>query len=181
MSDSTVADRYARAIFELGEEAGSLSMLSDHIKRFADHYTANADLRYVFSDPVIDETQRENLVGALATRLGLSALATNALKLLARRRRLGVVKEVAQRLMVLSDEKRNVVRVRVKSAQPLADDYFSKLTKEVQAATGRTVVLEQTVDPSLIAGVLTQIGDNTIDGTVRGRLENYKQKLLSAL
>ncbi len=180
MSNSPVADRYARAIFELGEEAGSLAMLSEHIKRFSDEYEGSHELRAALSHPVFDERQREDLVGAVAGRLNLSPLATNSVKLLARRRRLSVVKEIAERLMSLSDEKRSVLRVRVRSAQPLSDDYFNKLSREIQQATGRTVVLDKSVDPSLIAGVVTQIGDNTIDGTVRGRLEDYEQKLISA-
>ncbi len=180
MSDRTVADRYARAIFELGEEAGNLAMLSEHIKRFADEFEGSRELRAALSHPVLDEHEREKLAAAIAQRLGLNPLALNAIKLLARRRRLYVVKEIAERLMALSDEKRSVLRVRVRSAEPLSDDYVGKLTQEIQNATGRTVVLDKLVDPSLIAGVVTEIGDNTIDGTVRGRLEDYEQKLLSA-
>lgn len=180
MSDATVADRYARAIFELGEETGSLAMLSEQMKRFADEYEASRELRLVFSDPVLDEHQREKLAVAFAERLGMSPTAQNSVRLLARRRRLNVVKEIALALMRLSDEKRGVLRVRVRSAQPLSDEYVNKLTKEIQSATGRSIVLEKSVEPSLIAGVLTQIGDNTIDGTVRGRLEDYEQKLLGA-
>jgi F-type H+-transporting ATPase subunit delta len=180
MSESAVADRYARAIFALGEESGSLAMLTEHIKRFADEYAVSRELQTVFGHPVLDEKQREGLAGAIAGRLNLSPLATNALKLLARRRRLSAVKQISQRLMALSDEKRSVLRVTVRSAQPLSDEYFSQLSKAIAGATGRTIVLEKAVDPSLIAGVLTQIGDNTIDGTLRGRLRDYEQQLLSA-
>lgn len=180
MSDAAIAERYARAIFELGEESGSLSLVSEQIKRFADEYAGSRELRLVFADPVLDEQQRERLAGAIAERLGLSPIAQNSVKLLARRRRLNVVREIAAALMRLSDEKRGVLRVRVRSARPLTDDYCSKLTREIQSATGRSIVLEKSVDPSLIAGVLTQIGDNTIDGTLRGRLEDYEQQLLGA-
>lgn len=180
MSDATVADRYARAIFELGEESGALAMLSEHVKRFSDEYSGSREMRLVFDDPVLDERQREELAGAFAARLNLSPLATNAIKLLARRRRVNVVREIAKRLMVLSDQRRNLLRVTVRSAKPLSDDYAARLGSTIQEATGRSVVLEKIVDPNLIAGVVTQIGDNTIDGTLRGRIENYEQRLLSA-
>jgi len=180
MSDAAAADRYARALFELGEESGSLAMLTDQIGRFAAELSASKELRSVVSDPTLEEAQRENVVAAVANKLSLSAQAVNALKLLARRHRLDSVGAIAKRLALLSDEKRGVLRVVVRSAKPLTDDYASRLSSEISAATGKTVLLEKQVDPGLIAGVVTQIGDNTIDGTLRGRLHNYEQTLLGA-
>ncbi len=180
MSDAAAADRYARALFELGEESGSLAMLTDHIGRFAAELSGSKELRDVVNDPTLEEAQREAIVAAVASRLSLSAQAVNALKLLARRHRLGSVGAIAKRLALFSDEKRGVLRVVVRSAKPLTDDYASRLSNEISAATGKTVLLEKHVDPELIAGVVTQIGDNTIDGTLRGRLHNYEQTLLGA-
>ncbi|HEX2731912.1 MAG TPA: ATP synthase F1 subunit delta [Polyangiaceae bacterium] len=179
MSDAAAADRYARAIFEIGQETGQMQALGEQMQRFAEHYEANADLRVVLSNPRIDEAQRESLIQALGARLGLAKTATDAVKLLSRKRRLSILDAVAKRLSELADDKSKVLRVLVRSARPLSSEYCERLSREIQSATGRSVMLEKSVDPSLIAGIVTQIGDNTIDGTVLGRLQSYEQRLLS--
>ena len=55
----------------------------------------------------------------------------------------------------------------------------SQVGTGVKTMVGKKVVLDRQQDPSLIAGVVTRIGDNTIDGSVRGRLESLERKLLS--
>lgn len=180
MSEAAAADRYARAIFEIGQESGQVQALSEQIGLFASHYEQHVSLREVLSTPSIDEAQREALIASLASRLGLGRVAVDAIKLLSRRRRLGVLSGVAKRLGELADDKAQVLRVQVRSARPLSSEFCARLSTEVQTATGRRVVLEKTVDPTLIAGIVTQIGDNTIDGSVFGRLQNYEQRLLGA-
>jgi F-type H+-transporting ATPase subunit delta len=180
MSDATAADRYARAIFELGTESGQVQALSEQIRLFASHYDQHQQLRQVLANPSVDEGQRETLIAALASRLGLGRTATDALKLLSRRRRLSVLGGIAKRLGEMADEKASVLRVRVRSARPLSSDFSARLAAEIQTATGKRVILEKSVDPTLIAGIVTQIGDNTIDGTLSGRLQSYEQRLLSA-
>ena len=61
MSD-TIAERYARAIFEVGEEAGKLSVVAQHFKAFARVYDESHALRVALNDPVIDDaTQLRDL------------------------------------------------------------------------------------------------------------------------
>jgi F-type H+-transporting ATPase subunit delta len=180
MSEAAAADRYARAIFELGQESGQVQALSEQIGLFASHYEQHTSLRTVLANPSVDEAQREGLIAALGSRLGLGRTATDSIKLLSRRRRLGVLSALAKRLGELADEKGQVLRVQVRSARPLSSEFCSRLAAEIQASTGRRVILEKSVDPALIAGIVTQIGDNTVDGTVSGRLQSYEQRLLSA-
>jgi F-type H+-transporting ATPase subunit delta len=180
MSDAAIADRYARAIFELGTESGQLQVLTDQIRAVALIYKGSPELQSTLQNPTLDESKRDAILAALGARLNLSPAAINTLKLLGGRSRMSALPSIARRLSELADEKSGVLRVAVRSARPLGEDYFQRLTKEVEAATGRRVVLEKSVDPQLIAGVLTQIGDNTIDGTLVGRLHSYEQKLLSA-
>ncbi len=60
----------------------------------------------------------------------------------------------------------------------MPDSFYQKLTAELEAATARKIVLERREDPSLIAGFVTRIGDNTIDGSVRGRLNEIERQLV---
>lgn len=178
-SHTTVADRYARGIFELGVETGTLAALVEQVREFAAAYTTSADLRSVLENPLVPLEKRQSILSELASRLGAGPFALNALRYLAQRRRLSCLPEIARRLDSLSDAKQGIVRATVTSASPLSEGFYQRLGNELEALVGRKVVLDRREDASLISGVVTRIGDHTIDGSLRGRLELLERTLLS--
>jgi F-type H+-transporting ATPase subunit delta len=180
MSNEAVARRYARAIFELGREEGSLATLPKEISEFAELYSGSVELRDVLGSPLVDVASREAVLGDIAERLGLSPTMRNTLRLLARRRRLPAIPEIARELLRLVDEENQLVRAHVLSAAPLSDDYLGRLKAELEKTTGKKVELTHEQDPSLIAGVVTRIGDRVIDGSVLSRLRSFRESLMTS-
>ena len=180
MSEAAVAKRYAKAVFELGSDDNQLEALTKQIVDMADIYRNHRDLRVVMENPLVLAGEREALLVALAERLGVTGLALNTLRLLQRRRRLMLLPEIARMLSQLADEKQGVVRATVTSAAPLGSQYLSNLKKELEALTHCRVVIDHQQDPLLVAGLVTRIGDKTIDGSVRGRLAELERQLLHA-
>jgi F-type H+-transporting ATPase subunit delta len=178
-TQTTVAERYARAIFALGVETGTLAALAQQVRLFADAYGSSLDLRSVLENPLVPAEQRQNVLREVATRVGLGPGALNTVRYLAERRRLALLPDIAKRLDSLSDEQQGVVRAAVTSAGPLPESFYQRLAEQLATLVGRKVVLDRHEDPTLIAGVVTRIGDNTIDGSIRGRLEQLERRLLS--
>jgi F-type H+-transporting ATPase subunit delta len=178
MSHAPVADRYARAIFELGVETGQLAPITEQVRRFAQVYAGSGELRAVLDNPIIEPEKRDAVLADVAARLGLMGNALNLIKLLAARKKLRVVPDIARRLDRFTDEQAGVVRATVTSAKTMPDSFYLRLTAELEAVTARKIVLERREDPSLIAGFVTRIGDNTIDGSVRGRLNEIERQLV---
>jgi F-type H+-transporting ATPase subunit delta len=174
---TTVAERYARAIFALGVETGQLAALTEEVRRFAAAYEESLDLRSVLENPLLSHEQRQKVLSDVAGRLGLGQSAKNTINYLAARRRLTALPDIAQRLQSLSDEKQGVMRATVTSAGPLPESFYQRLSEQLATLVGRQVVLDRREDPSLIAGVVTRIGDNTIDGSLRGQLDQLERRL----
>jgi F-type H+-transporting ATPase subunit delta len=86
---------------------------------------------------------------------------------------------IARRLGSMADEKPRV-RAKVSSAVPLSEDFYQKLGQKLEQRLGKKIVIERITDPSLIAGIVTKIGDNTIDGSLKGRLAALQSQLLSS-
>jgi F-type H+-transporting ATPase subunit delta len=180
VTQSAVAERYALAILELSDEAGEILQTTEQLRSAAAAYRESGELRALMSNPAVEGSARDQLLKDIGARLGLSTLSLNALRLMARRDRLSALPEVADVLGRLADEKAGVLRATVTSARPLAEDYYVKLAAELEKRTSRKVLLERREDPSLIAGVVTRIGDHTIDGSLKGRLAALEQKLLAS-
>ena len=176
MSDA-VAERYARAIFELGVEAGQLEALTGQIRSFADIYGSSRELQSVLDNPMLELSKRQSILQEIAARVGLTGVGLNALRFIAQRKRLGSLPGIARRLASLADEQGGIVRATVTSAGPLPESFYERLVKELESATSRKVAIDRKQDPSLIAGVVTRIGDNTIDGSVKGRLAEIERQL----
>jgi F-type H+-transporting ATPase subunit delta len=180
VSPEVVAERYGRAIFDLGVETSALSALVEEVHKLADAYRESAELQKVVSNPLIPEDERVATVLEIADRLGLSQLAKNAAGLLARRRRMFALPAIAAELDRLSDEKAGIARATVISAERLTEAYEQRLTQELSAMTGKKIVLETKQDPELLAGLVVRIGDQVIDGSAKARIAELASQLLSA-
>jgi len=104
---------------------------------------------------------------------------SKALRVITQRRRLRALPDVARHLRRICDEDANVVRAQVESAAALSDAYLTKLKTELERATGKKVTLTHKVDPALIGGVITRIGDRVLDGSLRYRLAALREAALS--
>jgi F-type H+-transporting ATPase subunit delta len=178
VSYESIARRWARAVFELGKEAGSLPAISRDLGTFADVYAGSDELATALENPLVPEPSRDAIVADIAGRLGLGEIAKNTLRLLVRKRRIAAVPEIARQLARLSDEDAGLLRAEVTSAGPLSEAYLGRLRAELEKSTGRKVAVSHKQDPSLIGGVVTRIGDQVIDGSVRARLASFRDSLL---
>ena len=180
MSRETIARRYAQAIFELGVQSSSVSSLTEDFRKVAAAWQASPALQNVVANPLIEPSARLATMRELCDRLAVSPVARNAVGLLTQRSRLPALPAIARELARMSDERAGLVRVTVTSAVALSDADAAKLQAELEARTGKKVLLERKEDPSLIAGMVARIGDRVIDGSALARLERFKSQFLTA-
>lgn len=179
MSNEAIAERYARALFDIGVENGNLTRLTEELSSFADIYAGSKELRDVLDNPLVLDAQRHAVLDEIGRRIGLGELVLNAIRLLVTRRRIRQTPTVAQALRKMKDEVDGILRATVVSARPLSKAYEQRLQSELQKLTGKSVLLTCEVDASLIAGVVTRLGDKVIDGSLRSRLDELRNQLLA--
>jgi F-type H+-transporting ATPase subunit delta len=180
MSYENVARRYARAVFDIGKESGTLEQLGQDVAAFAALFVENAELRSVLDNPLIADASREAVIQEIGARMGMTETSRNLLRLLARRNRLAVLPELSAQLGRLVDDETSLLRAEVTSAVPLSNDYVARLAAELEKATGRKVAITTREDASLIAGIVTRIGDRVIDGSARARLTAFRDSLVQS-
>lgn len=178
MSYEAIARRWATAVFEIGKSTNTVAQLNADLAAFAETYAGNAELSSVLDNPLVPGPAREAVIVEIATRMGLSETAKNTLRLLAQKRRLRAVPDLARQLARLADDDEHLLRAEVTSAGPLSEDNLQRLRSELEKATGKKVVVTHRQDSSLIAGVVTRIGDKVIDGSARTRLRAFRESLL---
>lgn len=172
---SSIARRYAEAIFEIAERDGSVDKWLDQLGMVA---TAVSDSSVVhkLEDPHVPLAARtaalRNVVGAdMLPPLG------NLIGVVLRRRRLDALPHIAREYRRLYNRRAGVVEALATSALELDGTELAALTSRLEKMTGAKVELTTTVDRNILGGIQVRIGDTLYDGSVRGRLERLRAKL----
>lgn len=178
MSEVQVARVYARALFGAARDAGRIEAVRRGLGDFDATLAASAQLRHVLADPQVDEEAKRRVLVEL-TR-GAEPLVANALLLLHKKRRLAVLAELCDEFEALAAVEAEVVKVEVTSAVELDDDAEERLAAKVAAATGRRVELTKRVDVGVLGGLVVRVGDVIVDGSLRSRIAQLRQRLVTA-
>lgn len=164
------AGRYATALFELAEDAGSLDQAEADLIAVEEALAESDDLSDLLRNPIYTRAQQGAAVAAVADRMGLSALVKNVLGLMATKRRLFAVPQLIRVFKALMADHRGEITAEVTAARALSDAQSSALVDQIKAAMGREVKLNVTVDEGIIGGLVVRVGSKMIDSSIRSRL-----------
>lgn len=170
----TIARPYARAAFELAQsEKGALNQWSERLQ-VASLVTEDEAMRHLLANPKLSTTQKSDVVIDICHDLYGKEKFTetfhNFIRLLADNQRLTTLPEIAAIFEKLRAEAQRTVQAQLITAFPVNDIQRDKVAERLKARLKREVILECTVDESLIGGAIIRAGDLVIDGSAQGQL-----------
>lgn len=177
---ASIADRYAGAVFDLAQEAGSLDALQKDVALLGDALKESADLRDLMHSPLYSRAEQEAGIGAVAGKLGLSDMLGNTLRLMARKRRLFVTPDLLEALTRRIADAKGIVFAEVTSAKALTKGQSEKLAAVLKSKVGSDVEINQIVDANLIAGLIVKLGSQMIDTSIRSKLAALQNTMKEA-
>lgn len=178
---SGIAGRYASALFELASEAGQVREVGEGLAAFDGLVAANPDLERLVKSPAFSAEEQGAAVGAVLDRAGITGLAGNFIRLVAAKRRLFAVRGMAAAYQALADEKAGIVKAEVRVAAPLSDRNRQAVVEALAAVTGKTIRIQEKVDPALIGGLVVKMGSKMVDSSVRTKLNSLKIAMKEAV
>ena len=181
MARTKVAQPWAKALLDLSVDAGTVSATREELDRVASLVTSSWDLQNAFANPTITVDDRKKVVSELATRLSLGRTVKNFLLLLADKRRLASLRDIADAYREYADAHEGVVRAEALSPVPLTDTQLTRLRETLGTLTGRRVAVNVTVDPTVIGGLRVRVGGRVYDATVARRLDALRTEILQSL
>ena len=176
MRRTTAARRYAEAALEVALAEDALERWASDL-RAAAAVTEVEEVARVLENPGIPfDRRREALEAALG---GVDPKVRNLVMLLLQRRRIDQLQPVAEHFQSLVDRRNGILAGRATSAAPLSPEEAEEVRQTMEQLTRARVELIFDVDPALLGGVVVRIGDRMYDGSVRGRLERLRSRLVS--
>ena len=179
MVDRSASDRvggYADAVLAVARAEGVQAEVEDELSRFADALRSSDELQSTLADPAIDIERRLRITDDLLGGRALPATAA-LVSLVVGAGRGGEFVDIIDATIDRAAAGRNRRVARVRSAVELTSEQRARLAAAIKASSGLDVEVQTIVDPSVVGGVVTEIGDDVIDGSVRSRLQQMRAGL----
>jgi F-type H+-transporting ATPase subunit delta len=177
MTTSILGRRYAAALFALAEQAGSIDKVGQDLRDFAASFQSSRELRSVFENPSVGAQSRRQILRDIAAQSGMDPLVRDTLLLVSDRGRMGQVSDIASAYQMQAEARSGRVRAEVVTASELPEAYFQELQRTLERVTGKKVSVSRRVDASLLGGVVTRVGDQVFDGSLRHQLDGLVHEL----
>jgi F-type H+-transporting ATPase subunit delta len=166
---------YARALYEAARESGGVPEVRQQLSDFVASTHEVPELAGLLVSPKIDTRVKRAVLEDLLT--GSNPLVRNFLLLLVEKHRAGDLEEIAREFERLAASDEGRLDVELTTAFDLSDDEARTILEQIEKASGRQVDATRKVDPSLIGGIVLQVGSLRLDGSVVGRLNRLRQEL----
>ncbi|HET7413934.1 MAG TPA: F0F1 ATP synthase subunit delta [Pararhizobium sp.] len=174
---SGVAERYATSLFELAVEADAIDSISADLSSFEAMIAESADLKRLIESPAFSAGEQFKAIAALCDQAGIKGLAGNFLRVVAQNRRLFAVPGIIRAYREMVAKHRGETHAEVTTAHSLTDAQTQELKATLKSVTGKDVVVDITVDPSLLGGLIVKVGSRQIDTSLRTKLSTLKLAL----
>lgn len=174
-----MARRYAAALADVTVASGEAREVQQELSAWESMMQTNEQLLEVFRNPTIPYEQKSGVLKALIARTRVRPVTANFLQVLLQNHRLADLQEINKRFTNELDQRSNIVSAQVTTARPVSEQTQAALRARIAQLTGSDVRIQFAIDEELIGGVVTRIGSTIYDGSVRGQLQQIKEKLIS--
>jgi len=175
VSDSTVIARpYAKAAFEFAKTHDLDSWLN--ALNLLGEVTSVTKINTILNNPLITSDERLAMLKEICEGQ-LDEPQQNFLAIMAENHRLYCLPAVKKLFQAFYDEYKQTIEAEVSTAFALSAAQKASLASTLEKKLKAKVELTETINPGLIGGAIVRIGDQTIDGSVKGRLQRLAHHL----
>jgi F-type H+-transporting ATPase subunit delta len=177
MADTaTRSEAYASALFAVASAEGALDQVEDELFKVARAVETNDQLRTTLTDEAIPVDRRQGVVEDL---LGSRAhpVTTALVSFIVGAGRGRDLPAIIDLLVKRAAEQRQKAVAEVRTAMPITDEQKQRIADALSKRTGKTVDVRVIIDPTVLGGVVAQVGDEVFDGSVRHRLNQLREVL----
>lgn len=173
---ATLARPYAEALFRVAK-SGNMSAWSDLVTEMA-QIGAHPDVKSLVDNPNLTDQQVVDTLLSLVKN-SVTTEVKNLIQMLVENDRVTLLPEIGVQFQALKNAHEGSADARIVSAFPISDAQVKELLTSLEKKFGRKLIPTVTVDSSLIGGVRVEVGDEVLDTSVRAKLQQMHEALVS--
>jgi F-type H+-transporting ATPase subunit delta len=170
-----IAEVYARALFEVAREHGTLDAVKEQLGQVTDALNERRDVAVFFFSPYFSTEEKKDGLHRLLVDADPALM--NFLEALIERHRMPAIFRIRTRLDELWDKANRRLPVQVTSAVELDPGTVQSIGQRIGEQTGETIELSSHVDPEIIGGIVLRVGNVILDASIRNRLDQLRQEV----
>ncbi len=181
MANSTVAVRYAQALFAAATEKQQTEEVAKQLDVLAEALQASPDFQRIFHHLQLTPAQKQKVLAPILEQLLGGELMGNFMTLMFRKRREAEFYNIREAYQAILRAAKGEVIAGITVTRELSQDEQTQLVTTVKQLTGaRSVDINVVVDKSILGGLIIRVGDRVYDGSLVRRLQALKQQLMQA-
>jgi len=174
---SIIGQRYAQALFELGEKHNLLDAFYSDLQTINNVFKESRDLNSFMHHPSIPLADKKEVLSAVFNT-AVNEYVLNLLKILTDRNRLFILGSIVSQYGKTLNKKRNIMEAEVITAVEISSDIKEKVKAVLGKILNKNINISCKIQPEIIAGMIIKAEDRIIDGSIKTKLENMKKQLI---
>ena len=171
-NSSVVLLRYAQALIDLAEEKKKIDVVSNNLEGLEALLSESEDFRKFIQSPLIQKPQQHAVIDQIVKNARADEMTHNFLRVLIENGRLFLLGDVIETYKEQMSKRSGEVTVQVQTAKPLTQEQRLNFQNKIKTALDRDVIVEESVDPDILGGMIVTIGSHMIDDSVRRKLDD---------
>ena len=174
----TAASRYSLALYELAEENKHVKEIEDQSSALIKLVDESKDFELIVRNPTNKKENQINVINKISEHYNFNILLKNFLCFLVEKRRLFFLQNILRNFVDICSHKRGEVKAKLVAAKQLNNDEVNKIKDELSKDFTNKVKLDYKYDPSLIGGLIIQVGSVMIDTSIKSKLKQLENKMI---
>ena len=171
-----VSERYAQSLYEVAKDEKQEKEYLEDLTAVCGAFRENPDFLKLLTTPSIAFEDKQNVLKTVFEGK-IRPFVLNFLMLTTEKGRIGLIHEMREAYYF----ENNIAEVCAVTAVPMSDALRDRLKNKMQAVTGRQVVLETSVDPEIIGGIVVKVNNEQFDTSLRTRLSEIAARLTNTI
>lgn len=177
MIPETIYSKYSQAMFDIASEQGKLAEFGTELKNVRDTLQENSEFWKFLNHPLVPPQSKKQTIKEVFAD-DVSPLVLQFMYVMIDRRRESALLLAIDGFIDLARRAQHIEVAKVRVVKALTAQEENQLRMNLEQLTGKKIELLYYVDPSIIGGMVIQIGDRLIDGSLKRQLHDMQHTLL---
>ena len=175
-----VTGRYALALFELGQENSELNKIEVESKNLQDLFKKSSEFMSLVKNPTYKRNEQLEAIKMISNRFKFTNTFSKFLSFLCFKRRLFFLEKILNYFLQLVSKSRGEIKAQLSSSKELSQVEIENIQKELSENFTSKIILDYKYDPTLIGGLIIQVGSIMIDTSIKNRLKRLEKSIIEA-
>ena len=171
-------ERYALALFELSKESSLLEEMESQTRSLYILLSTSEEFRSLIKDPTFKKNEQMKSIEIIAKKFEFNETLKKFLLLLCFKRRLLFLEKILNNFLNLLSKSKGEMKAELFSSKELSSDELEKIQRELSENFTSKIKLNYKYDPSLIGGLIIQVGSIMIDTSIKNKLKSLEMNML---